>query len=184
MMSWVPRALRASRHPAGVVGWLLAAQLGVCACGPADPDARRGPPERLGEVDATHVVADLVARGLVVQAVMRTDPAQGFVIDHASAAIEGPVVYVAVGRGVVVYVGQARSFRRRYGGDHVRWLRGEKGSSERQRQRWVDELSRGPVTFYARSVPEQQLDLEERRLIGELRPRLNVTHNPRAAEGH
>lgn len=181
MMALGPRAMWTSRHPVGVVGWLLAAQLGVCACGPAEPDARRGQPE--GHGDPAHVAEQLAARGFVVQAVMRTDPAQGFAIDHADNAIDGPVIYVAIGRGVVVYVGQARSFRRRYGGDHVRWLRGEKGTSERQRQRWVDELAAGAVTFYARSVPEHQLDHEERRLIGELRPRLNVTHNPRAAEG-
>ena len=124
-------------------------------------------------------VDDLSMRGFAHLMTMRTDPVDGYAIEHLPQAPRDHVVYVAVRDGGPVYVGKAQDFRARYNSGHVRWLRGEKTTAPRQRLRWVEELGRGPVTFYGRRCDPSTLETEERRLIAELEPPLNVTHAPR-----
>lgn len=119
----------------------------------------------------------LTADGFVELTTLRSDSIEQFAFDHVQSAPCDNLVYVALRGDEVVYVGKATSFRRRYDRGHVRWLRGEKTNSEEQRLRWVAEVAIGPVTFYGRECDPTSLATEERKLIAELRPKLNMTHN-------
>ena len=121
------------------------------------------------------ITADkLSSDGFVHVANVRVDEHEGYAFDYEPTVGQAKnVVYVAIQGDEVLYVGRAKSFRSRYGYGHVRWLRGEKRNSERQRQRWVKAIERGPIAFYAR-MASKSLDTEEREFIAALRPALNV----------
>lgn len=112
--------------------------------------------------------------GFDLVATLQTHPREIFEFDYEPSVRNAlDIVYIAEREGEILYVGKAKNFRGRYGYGHIRWLRGEKTNSEGQRLRWVAEVEKGPIRFFARRA-SQPLLVEERALINQLNPRLNA----------
>ena len=107
-------------------------------------------------------------------ATLDTHIVEGFAFGYAAdVSTAKDVVYVALQSAKVIYVGKTRNFRSRYNKGHIRWLRGEKGNSEKQRVRWLEVIRQGPVDFYAKNE-NHPLEEAEATWAAKLKPTLNV----------